>query len=345
MQLSGELAPLGYAHRQSEFVIPTGQTTRVYGACGPTAWAACASAALGSLHTAEDAVATLEKHGYCDAQGISNDDHLAQAALLYGLAIAEHHSYSGDMWSSWPNFLGWHLGSCDHPTLIELARGQALHDEISGLGENASGLTYHFICLLKRHEAGPSAYAGGRVLPSGYWACDGDNYAGGNDRANGYNAADVLQFYSDTTLSAALPCAAIAFSRVAAASAPQGSLDMWKVVSPGVVADSHGVQARFAMAAYIEANLTLGDVVAGCPGETYIDDGQTSILPLEGVTSLVYTKSDGHVHPDLSGATLWSLHQQLAAANATIAALKQQQPDPSEVAAKAAIVALKAALG
>lgn len=120
---------------------------------------------------------------------------------------------------------------------------------------------------------------------------------------------------------------------------------MWKVVSPGVVADSHGVQARFAMAAYIEANLTLGDVVAGCPGETYIDDGQTSILPLEGVTSLVYTKSDGHVHPDLSGATLWSLHQQLAAANATIAALKQQQPDPSEVAAKAAIVALKAALG
>lgn len=119
---------------------------------------------------------------------------------------------------------------------------------------------------------------------------------------------------------------------------------MWKVVSPGVVADSHGVKSEFAMAGYIESNLSLGDVVAGCPGETYIDGGNTSILPLEGATSLVYTKADGHVHADKSGAVMWALHQQLVTANATIAALKQQQPDPKAAAALAGMDALKTAL-
>lgn len=345
MQLTAELAPLGYAHRETEFVLIPGTTTRLYGACGPTALASCASAALQKLVTTEQMYTLMRGRGLCDASGVSNDVKLAAAAVIatnqggYGLAIDEHHAYSGDVWNGWQTFLGWHLGSCDHPTLIELAHGQQLKDEISGLGENASGLTYHFICLIKRHGGGYSAYAG-RSLPSGYWACDGDNYAGGNNRANNFHAADALQFYSDETLTAAMPCAGIAFKRAAVAAQPvSGGSTMWHQVSasPLVMADSNGVQAHFGMAGYLAAHTTLGDVVQGCSGETYVDD-TTSILPLDGEVSLVYRKSDNAVHSDQSGAVLWSLHQQLAAAKAQIATL-ESAPPPAPVVEQAPLSA------
>jgi len=215
MQLTGELAPLGYAHRETEFIIaPSGPAKgqRIYNTCGPTAYASAASAALQRLVTTEAAFSALQAHGLCDATGLSTDGSLAKGAGLFGLSIAEHRPY-GEPWAAWPTFLGWHLGSRAHPVLLQVANGQALHDAISGLGENATGLRYHFIALIKRHTGGPSAYAGGKSLPNGYWACDGDNYAGGNDRAHNFAAADVLQFYSDATLAAALPCAGIAFNR------------------------------------------------------------------------------------------------------------------------------------
>ncbi len=328
MLLTGELAPLGLAHRQSEFIIaPVGPNTgqRIFGACGPTALASAATAALQRLVTAEQVFALMEPRGLCDAEGVSDDGKIAAAASAaggLGLSILEHYPYANDMWAGWPNFLGWHIGSQAHPTVLELANGQALVDEISGASENAVGLKYHFICLLKKHPGGMSAYAG-RALPSGYWACDGDSFAGGNNRANGFNAADELQFYSDATLSAALPCAAIAFARVATPPTSGGGTGttMWHQVSasPLVMADSNNVETHFAMAAYLAANPTLGDVVSGCPGETYIDNGETSILPLDGATSLVYVKATGAAHPDLTGGVLWSLHQWLAEAQATLA--------------------------
>lgn len=213
MQLTGELAALAYAHRETEFIIPTGSTTRIYGACGPDALASCASAARGHLVTCETVYATMRAHGLCDGQGVTTDGKLAQAVPYLGLTIMEHRRYA-EPWAAWPNFLGWHLASNAHPVLLQVANGQALRDDISGMGENATNLKYHFIMLLKRHNGGPSAYAGGRTLRAGYWACDGDSFAGGNDRAHGYSAADVLQFYPDTVLAAARPCAGIAFARV-----------------------------------------------------------------------------------------------------------------------------------
>lgn len=372
MQLTGELAPLGYAHRETEFIIaPVGPVagSRIFGACGPTALASAASAALQRLVTSEQVYALMQPRGLCDAQGITDDRKIASAAVLpapsgLGLTIAEHYAYSpasgGDTWAGWATFLGWHLGSRDHPTVVELARGQALVDAISGNGENASGLTYHFICLIKRHEAGPSAAAGGRTLPSGYWACDGDNYAGGNNRTNGFAASDALQFYSDTTLAAAMPCAAIAFNRAPVAAqtgagtgagtgTTGGTTPMWHQMSasPLIMADSHGVQAQHGMATYLAAHATLGDVVSGCPGETYVD-AATSILPLDGDVSLVYTASDQAVHTDKSGQVLWALHQQLTAAQAEIAALKNTPP-PAPLTTQqqndlAAMAAIRAAL-
>jgi hypothetical protein len=71
--------------------------------------------------------------------------------------------------------------------VLEIANGQALIDEVSGLGENANHLQYHYIC-------------GFGSSGDGWLFADGDNYAQGN----------VLQRYSYATLAAAKPCAALA---------------------------------------------------------------------------------------------------------------------------------------
>lgn len=355
MQLSGELASLGYAHRETEFVLIPGMTTRLYGACGPTALASCASAALQKLVTTEQMYTLMRGRGLCDASGVSNDVKLAAAAVIAtnqggsGLAIDEHHSYSGsDVWHGWQTFLGWHLGSCDHPTLIELAHGQQLKDEISGLGENAAGLTYHFICLIKRHGGGYSAYAG-KNLPSGYWACDGDSYAGANNRANGFHAADVLQFYSDTTLTAAMPCAGIAFKRTAIVTTGTGT-------GGGSVA---GVPSGWHDDG---ATLTAPNdekVVLGFRQHILSENWPAALQPLGGeygasggdeqVFALKLKWENGGAQ-ELAGpdypAQIAALQQQLAAANAEIATLKaaptltvQQQKDLAIAAAIRAALA------
>src|SRR5487761_1991488 len=87
MYLTGELAPLGLAHRQSEFIIaPTGPNAgrRIFGACGPTALASAATAALQQLVTAES---------------VSDDGKIAAAASAsggLGMSILEHFPYQGD---------------------------------------------------------------------------------------------------------------------------------------------------------------------------------------------------------------------------------------------------------
>lgn len=355
MQLTGELAPLGYAHRETEFVLIPGTSTRLYGACGPTALASCASAALQKLVTTEQMYALMRGRGLCDASGVSNDVKLATAAIIataqggYGLVMDEHHSYSGDVWNGWQTFLGWHLGSCDHPTLIELAHGQQLKDEISGLGENATGLTYHFICLIKRHGGGYSAYAG-RSLPSGYWACDGDSYAGGNNRTNGFHAADALQFYSDTTLTAAMPCAGIAFKRAVTGS---GSSTV-----AGVPSGWHDDGATL--------TAPNGEKVAmGFRQHILAENWPTALQPLGGeygasggdeqVFALKLKWENGGVQ-ELAGpdypAQIAALQQQLAVANAEIATLKATPPPapaPAPLSAQqqkdlAAMAAIRAAL-
>lgn len=117
----------------------------------------------------------------------------------------------------------------------------------------------------------------------------------------------------------------------------KASGSMWHQVSasPLVMADSNGVKAQFGMAAYLAAHPTLGDVVKGCGGETY--DSDHSILPLEGEVSLVYLKSDNTVHSDKSGEVLWSLHQQVAAANAAT-----QSAQSAESSAQASLSAANA---
>lgn len=61
------------------------------------------------------------------------------------------------------------------PVLLYLSNGQALQDAISGTGEDATGLQGHFITLVGYNTGGASPRAGGRTLPQGFWACDGDS--------------------------------------------------------------------------------------------------------------------------------------------------------------------------
>jgi hypothetical protein len=104
---------------------------------------------------------------------------------------------------------------------------------------------------------------------------------------------------------------------------------MWKQVSPEpnlVMADANGVQVHNALASHVQSEPTLGDVVPGCKGETYINDGKNdgpvSILPLAGPTSLVVVKSgtNYNVDPGQFGAVAWGIWQRLLAAQADLAA-------------------------
>ncbi len=223
MHTTGELAPLGYLHRESEFwYLPNG--TFVNGDCGPNALAMAASYARQTLVSTQDVYHLMLTHGWCDTNGVSTLAQIGDAAAALGLTVAETRAY-GEPWQGWDNFFGWHLSAQAgyHAIVLQIANGQALVDALSGLGENAQGLRYHFITVVARHPGGPSAYAG-RDLPAGYWCLDGDNLAGGNDRSTGFRAADVPQLYPDGVLAAAQPCGAFAVVRAAAASAGGGTV-------------------------------------------------------------------------------------------------------------------------
>lgn len=107
------------------------------------------------------------------------------------------------------------LGFCTHffaPTpraavFLFLTNGQALRDEISGTGEDATGLQGHFIALVGYNTGGASARVG-KVLPQGFWACDGDstvqNPIVNGVRVHRYTNSDLC-YYSVATLAAAQP--------------------------------------------------------------------------------------------------------------------------------------------
>lgn len=199
----------GLLHRETEFAtVPAYGNIRVFGACGPCGLASAASASLGSIVHTADVYTLMRQHGLLsDPSGASTIGALQTAATLLKLPIAAYCAY-GEPWDDWQAFFTAHAGR--DPFMVEVANGQALVDSISGKGENASTLRYHYFAVLGTHSGGPSPYAGGKVLPAGFWCADGDNYAGGNDSAHNFNAVNVLQFYTDTVMAAARPCAALA---------------------------------------------------------------------------------------------------------------------------------------
>jgi hypothetical protein len=133
----------------------------------------------------------------CKAQGNANGSALLLAANVAGFKGI----YSGlhEPWTTWSDFVQLHGVQGGKPLVLEVSLGQKLVDSISGKGENAKDLHYHFIALLAYHPDGYSQRAG-RILPTGWWCADGANLASGN----------ALQFYPESVLAAAVPCAALA---------------------------------------------------------------------------------------------------------------------------------------
>ncbi len=176
----------GTLYRESEF---QGSLT---GACGPNALSMAASWSTQRIMTTLDVYQTMRTLGLCDANGVSNIGGLATAAAKIGMHAVLLPSESNYGWvGSWPLWRAWFLTQLQagRIVLFETSDGQALRDDRTGLGENASGLQYHFLC------------AAGYLASTGEWVClDGDNWAVG----------DVVQHYSDAVMSAAAPVAALA---------------------------------------------------------------------------------------------------------------------------------------
>ncbi len=189
----------GRIWRESEFVFDPAGKRWLTGTCGPNAIAMAASWADQCYHSTLEVYRRLRAAGRCAANGAATLALLAEdvSAAGYPLEVLPYREPMPE--NEWRTFLEKHAGR--RAVVLELACGQALVDSISGKGENARNLRYHFVVVMGWHSGGHSARMN-HDLPSGWWCSDGDNFARG----------DVLQFYSDTVLLAARPCAAMAIS-------------------------------------------------------------------------------------------------------------------------------------
>ncbi|MBF6589405.1 MAG: hypothetical protein IVW57_02600 [Ktedonobacterales bacterium] len=183
----------GRLWRESEFV---GGLT---GACGPNALSMAESWALQRYVSTLAVYQRMRAAGRADANGTSNASGLYAQAVADGFATALLPYREPMPEADWRGFFSTHVGV--RAVVIELANGQALVDRLSGKGENARNLKYHFIVVVGWHAGGYSARAA-RALPPGWWCADGDNFAAG----------DVLQFYPEAVLVAARPCATLAIA-------------------------------------------------------------------------------------------------------------------------------------
>lgn len=183
----------------------THTVVRRFGTCGPRASASALSSALGKDVTLQQVYSYMREQSLCDESGASTSSENLHACVTgFGAEVAEDagfHDISTGGWTSWLEFFRAHAGI--DPIHFETSDGQALVDSITGLGENATNLQYHFPSVLGYHVGGVSDHAAGRTLPEGFWVADGDNFAGGNSNSNGFRALNILQFYTVDVLSAA----------------------------------------------------------------------------------------------------------------------------------------------
>ncbi len=183
----------GRVDRESEFV---GGLT---GACGPNASAMAQRWADQSHLTTLDVYHRMRAAGRCDPNGASTLSALADDARAAGYNVALLSFQQPMPAGSWRDFFQRHVGR--QAIVFETANGQALRDTLTGKGENATNLHYHFVMVAGWHPGGHSDRAG-RDLPAGWWCADGDNYDSG----------DVLQFYEDGILAASQPSGALAIA-------------------------------------------------------------------------------------------------------------------------------------
>jgi len=192
----------GQLWRESEFVYDRVTRRWLTGTCGPNALAMAESWASQRYSSTLDTYYRLRLTGRCAPNGSATLAALgADAADAgYKIDLLPYQEPLPEM--DWRAFCTRHAGK--EAIVLEVAHGQLLEDSISGQGENARNLRYHFIVLMGWHPGGHCPRMN-RALPPGWWCSDGDNYAKGN----------VLQFYPDSVVLVACPCAALAvYARV-----------------------------------------------------------------------------------------------------------------------------------
>ncbi|HUY77355.1 MAG TPA: hypothetical protein VMV29_11330, partial [Ktedonobacterales bacterium] len=263
------------------------------------------------------------------------------------------------------------------PAVLMVHAGQALIDLMSNQGENGSGIENHFIAALGYHPGGASDYAGGKVLPAGLWCADGASYAGGNNRGNGFGAADVLQFYSFATLYAAWPVAYMAVEGYQATTMAwvkqsdgsgkddkgnvcgSGTLDALLAANMGQfdgrMSETHYSASGVADVAFLPlVNGAVFHAVQQNAGGAWVQDqnaAQVAMDLYELATADATALATAKTELTAADASLASANDALQAANVKIAALEQQlqqlqqqQPPVSDPTAAALVAAIKAAL-
>jgi hypothetical protein len=197
------------------------------GACGPNAAAMGVSWAQQAYQGDASEPATVRFYrrmratGRCSASGVSDGGQLAAQLSADGYSVERQASGS-----NWANWLKSRLAK-PAVAIVELSRGQQLRDAISGQGEDASNLQFHFILACFYHPGGYSAHFG-VSLPEGFAFADGDNNAN-NPIVGGVRTRHIadhrLQFYPLATLAAAQPVDLIAIApRVALGGSGGGSM-------------------------------------------------------------------------------------------------------------------------
>lgn len=134
----------GKLHRESEFV------GRLHGACGPNAASMAERWADQSQLTTLDVFHRMHAAGRCDASGVSTMSGLVADARAAGYRVDVLPYREPMPEADWRAFFEAHVGR--QAIVFETANGQALHDMISGKGENAHNLHYHFVMESPSHS-------------------------------------------------------------------------------------------------------------------------------------------------------------------------------------------------
>lgn len=311
--------------KRSESEFQSGLTA----ACGPNALAAALRWSDQSATTPGTYAVYLKGRTVTptpvDANGASTASELEATARLMGYQCTLPNAQEGVS-----AFLRRMAGI--QPMVLEIAAGHNLRDELTGAGEDAGpDLAYHYICVWGRNTGGVSARTS-KTLPPGYWCSDGDNNTQ-NPVVNGARVHRALNndlvFYSDATISAALPYAAFAvvphvqvamevFTMV-----PTGWADntvTGTLTAPNGVAVVRGFRTYVLNHPWDAANYPLrveAAVDSVEPGNPAVGAGSRQDFRL---SSLGYTATRG-VYPIWVGQDVLALEAQLAASQSQVATL------------------------
>jgi len=341
----------GVVKRETEFIEtqPGAPGSRIFATCGPDALASVVSAARNAWYSCLTVYRAMRNAGgLCDPNGASTLGTLHAACDLWGLTHIAFHDYDQN-WATWRADVV-AQAKAGNPFVLMLHAGQAAVDLISGLGENGNNIQNHFIAGLGYHAGGASDRAGGRVLPEGLWCADGASWAGGNSNANGFNAANVLQFYSLDILQKAWPVGFVVVKGYGVKEQPMA----WVKQADGSGKDALGhVCGAGTYSALVTAGFAAFD---GRLSEThYSASGVTDAAFLPLVNGAVFHAVEhpaGVWNVDQNGSQVAvDLYELLSAANAEIALLKKNPPGPqpappvppvSDPLAEAALAEVKA---